>query len=293
MAVLGSVYLLAMRDEEPKQCDCEHSSRTRSRGRRPSDRPPMPILGSDGTRNPSVGGPMVTDDTPGTTGGPPRQGVNNAGRNMVAQVLNRMGDVLGTPPRSLLQDQVLGPDAYTFPQVPAEIYRDGNLRDNMTIYETMVENHSRSRSTSVRGSSPSSPRTSRSRSPNRANRATTLPTRRTSPDVQHLTSHPPEVSRVEGHRNQTFGDSLAVPPPALHAGSGEHRPPLSTIPARTRRRISSPARFSGNFGHRRTFTEPTTESLNSISMSSLSSLSGLPSPSEPGEEGPGDASSGT
>lgn len=290
MVVLGSIYLLladdvdaVIRDEQPEECTCGYQHnvyRQQSRGRsvpKTQSSSSHPRIGSPASEETGIL-PLheqpTANSTPDETQHPPRR-TSNAGRYKVAKFLNKMGDALGNPPRGLVEDQVLMDDAYTFPTVPAEALRDGHLQETMATYSSMVD-HSQSRAPSARGSSPSSPRTSRSRSPNRAS---TLPTRRSSPDARRLMSHHIDISRAEGNRPQPFGESLTVPRPALHGATGEASSSRSmALSRRTRRRISSPAKFLGASSFKGANIVAPTKAVDSISLLSL------PSPSEPAEQ---------
>lgn len=155
--MLGSLYLiLADADEaepEPRGRDStSHPLREAHRGRMVSTTPPG---------SPDVGSPNQ-QDAPQSSGG----------RNKFTHFMFRMGDVLGSPPKAYLRKANRENEAPTYPFVPGERDRHAELTLTAARFTGMVAS---SRAGSFRGSSPSPPRESRSKSP--STRSATLPSR--------------------------------------------------------------------------------------------------------------------
>lgn len=161
--MIGSLYLLVADDADALNMN--------------GDTPALELAGYNRGRAPPASAVLERQAIPTTSPqvrGAEEQHVasSNAGRRKVATFLNKMGDVLGSPPRGLRQEDMRESRAQLYPVVPGEGQRAAGLAATADTYSAM---RSASRAASSRGDSISTPPGSRSVSPRP--RAATLPSR--------------------------------------------------------------------------------------------------------------------
>lgn len=176
----------------------------------------------------------------GTLSEDERSSRGTASRRKVATFLNKMGDVLGSPPRALTEEELAESRAEEFPSLPGDVeaLRMENFDRTVQKYSAM---RSASRAASCRERSSSSPRRSRSGSPqspgaalsNQGGTQSTTIAQGTVTEENYAVSLPNQENRARAQSTPT------------DRGTGAGSRPRATQPSQTRTRSTPIVQSAG------------------------------------------------